>query len=104
VSLGIVSDVFEVMTQVDRRLTKVNSVERIIRSINPAGNLGRHIHQAIKYTKKDKNDVLLIDLFYLHYHHPCCHSNGVWTHKRNTRINYFLVLVSKTKVERRIPA
>jgi hypothetical protein len=31
VSLGIVSDVFEVMAQVDRRLTKVNTVDRIIR-------------------------------------------------------------------------
>jgi hypothetical protein len=30
-SLGFVSDVFEVMAQVDRRLTKVNSVDRIIR-------------------------------------------------------------------------
>jgi hypothetical protein len=31
VSLGIVGDVFEVMTQVDHRLTKVNTVDRIIR-------------------------------------------------------------------------
>jgi hypothetical protein len=31
VSLGIVGDVFEVMTQVNRRLTKVNTVDRIIR-------------------------------------------------------------------------
>jgi hypothetical protein len=31
VSLGVVGDVFEVMAQVDRRLTKVNSVDRIIR-------------------------------------------------------------------------
>jgi hypothetical protein len=30
-SLGFVGGVFEVMTQVDRRLTKVNSVDRIIR-------------------------------------------------------------------------
>jgi hypothetical protein len=28
-SLGVVGDVFEVMAQVDRRLTKVNSVDRI---------------------------------------------------------------------------
>jgi hypothetical protein len=32
VSLGIVGNVFEVMAQVDRRLTKVNTVERIIRA------------------------------------------------------------------------
>jgi hypothetical protein len=32
VSLGIVGDVFEVMAQVDRRLTKVNTVDRIIRA------------------------------------------------------------------------
>jgi hypothetical protein len=31
VSLGIVGDVFEVMAQVDRRLTKVNVVDRLIR-------------------------------------------------------------------------
>jgi hypothetical protein len=30
-SLGFVGDVFEVMAQVDRRLTKVNTVDRIIR-------------------------------------------------------------------------
>jgi hypothetical protein len=30
-SLGIVSDVFEVMAQVDRHLTKVNTVDPIIR-------------------------------------------------------------------------
>jgi hypothetical protein len=30
-SLGFVSDVFGVMAQVDRRLTKVNTVDRIIR-------------------------------------------------------------------------
>jgi hypothetical protein len=29
VSLGVVGDVFEVMAQVDRRLTKVNSVDQI---------------------------------------------------------------------------
>jgi hypothetical protein len=34
-SLGIVGDVFEVMAQVDRRLTKVNSVDRIIRVNEP---------------------------------------------------------------------
>jgi hypothetical protein len=31
VSLGIVGDTFEVMAQVDRRLTKVNTVDRILR-------------------------------------------------------------------------
>jgi hypothetical protein len=31
VSLGVVGDVFEVMAQVDCRLTKVNSVGRIFR-------------------------------------------------------------------------
>jgi hypothetical protein len=30
-SLGFVGDVFEVMAQVDHRLTKVNAVDRIIR-------------------------------------------------------------------------
>jgi hypothetical protein len=30
-SLGFVGDVLEVMAQVDRRLTKVNTVDRIIR-------------------------------------------------------------------------
>jgi hypothetical protein len=30
-SLGFVGDVFEVMAQVDHRLTKVNTVDRIIR-------------------------------------------------------------------------
>jgi hypothetical protein len=30
-SLGFVGDVFEVMALVDRRLTKVNTVDRIIR-------------------------------------------------------------------------
>jgi hypothetical protein len=30
-SLGFVGDVFEVMAQVDRGLTKVNAVDRIIR-------------------------------------------------------------------------
>jgi hypothetical protein len=30
-SLGFVGDVFEVMAKVDRRLTKVNTVDRIIR-------------------------------------------------------------------------
>jgi hypothetical protein len=29
VSLGVVGDVFKVMAQVDRRLTKVNSVDQI---------------------------------------------------------------------------
>jgi hypothetical protein len=31
VSLGIFGDVFEVMAQVDRRLTKVNTVDWVIR-------------------------------------------------------------------------
>jgi hypothetical protein len=31
VPLGVIGDVFEVMAQVDRRLTKVNTVDRIIR-------------------------------------------------------------------------
>jgi hypothetical protein len=31
VSLGIVGDAFEVMAQVGRRLTKVNTVDRVIR-------------------------------------------------------------------------
>jgi hypothetical protein len=35
VSLGVVGDVFEVMAQVDRRLTKVNSVDQIIRVNKP---------------------------------------------------------------------
>jgi hypothetical protein len=30
-SLGFVGDVFEVMAQVDRRLTKVNTIDKIIR-------------------------------------------------------------------------
>jgi hypothetical protein len=30
-SLGVIGDVFGVMAQVDRHLTKVNSVDRIIR-------------------------------------------------------------------------
>jgi hypothetical protein len=42
VPLGVVGDDFEVMAQVDRRLTKVNSVDRIIRVNYPAENLGRH--------------------------------------------------------------
>jgi hypothetical protein len=42
VSLGIVGDVFEVMAQVDRRLTKVNTVDLPIRANTPAENLGRH--------------------------------------------------------------
>jgi hypothetical protein len=35
VPLGFVGEVFEVMAQVDRRLTKVNSVDRIIRVNEP---------------------------------------------------------------------
>jgi hypothetical protein len=36
VSLGFVGDVFEVMAQVDRRLTKVNTVDLAIR-VNNSG-------------------------------------------------------------------
>jgi hypothetical protein len=35
VSLGIVGDVFEVMAQVDRHLTKVNAVDRFVRVNKP---------------------------------------------------------------------
>jgi hypothetical protein len=35
-SLGVIGDVFEVMAQVDRRLTKVNSVDLLIR-VNNSG-------------------------------------------------------------------
>jgi hypothetical protein len=42
VSLGVVGDVFEVMAQVDRRLTKVNTIDLLIRVNTPAENLGRH--------------------------------------------------------------
>jgi hypothetical protein len=41
-SLGFVGDVFEVMAQVDRRLTKVNTVDRLIRANQPGENLGCH--------------------------------------------------------------
>jgi hypothetical protein len=41
-SLGFVGDVLEVMAQVDRRLIKVNIVDRIIRVNYSAKNLGRH--------------------------------------------------------------
>jgi hypothetical protein len=33
-SLGVIADVFEVMAQVDRRLTKVNTVDLLIRVNN----------------------------------------------------------------------
>jgi hypothetical protein len=36
VPLGVVGDVFEVMAQVDRRLTKVNTVDLLIR-VNNSG-------------------------------------------------------------------
>jgi hypothetical protein len=39
-SLGFVGDVFGVMTQVDRRLTKVNTVDRIIRVKKPGRKPG----------------------------------------------------------------
>jgi hypothetical protein len=47
VSLGIAGDVFEVMAQVDRRLTKVNTVDPLIRANTPAENLGRHISASL---------------------------------------------------------
>jgi hypothetical protein len=34
-SLGVVGEVFEVMAEVDRRLTKVNAVDRFIRVNKP---------------------------------------------------------------------
>jgi hypothetical protein len=40
VSLRVVRDVFEVMAQVDHRLTKVNSVDRIIRVNKPGRKPG----------------------------------------------------------------
>jgi hypothetical protein len=39
-SLGFVGDVFEVMAQVDRRLTKVNVVDLLIRVNNSGSKLG----------------------------------------------------------------
>jgi hypothetical protein len=36
VSLGVVGEVFEVMAQVDRRLTKVNTVDLLIK-VNNSG-------------------------------------------------------------------
>jgi hypothetical protein len=42
VSLGFVGDVFEVMAQVDHRLTKVNTVDLLIRVDTLAENLGCH--------------------------------------------------------------
>jgi hypothetical protein len=44
VLLGIVGDVFEVIAQVDRRLTKVNTVDLLIGVDTPVENLGRHSH------------------------------------------------------------
>jgi hypothetical protein len=38
----VVGDIFEVMAQVDRRLTKVNSDDPIIRVNDADENLGRH--------------------------------------------------------------
>jgi hypothetical protein len=46
VSLKIVGDVFEVMAQVDRCLTKVNTVDLLIRVNTLAENLGRHTYPA----------------------------------------------------------
>jgi hypothetical protein len=43
VSLGIAGDVFEVMAQVDRRLTKLKSVpSALLECLTTAENLGRH--------------------------------------------------------------
>jgi hypothetical protein len=39
-SLGVIGDVFEVMAQVDRRLTKVNAVDLLIRVNSPAEKPG----------------------------------------------------------------
>jgi hypothetical protein len=39
-SLEVIGDVFEVMAQVDRRLTKVNTVDRIIRVNKPGRKPG----------------------------------------------------------------
>jgi hypothetical protein len=39
-SLGFVGDVFEVMAQVDRRLTKVNTLDRLIRANQPGRKPG----------------------------------------------------------------
>jgi hypothetical protein len=44
VSLGFVGVVFDVMAQVDRRLTKANTVDLSLGLITPAENLGRHIN------------------------------------------------------------
>jgi hypothetical protein len=41
-SLGFVGDGFEVMARVGRRLTKVNTVDPLLRVNLPAKNLGRH--------------------------------------------------------------
>jgi hypothetical protein len=38
--LGVIGDVFEVMAQVDRRLTKLNTVDRIIRVNKPGRKPG----------------------------------------------------------------
>jgi hypothetical protein len=41
-SLGVVGWVFEVMAQVDHRLTKVKMLDQIIRVNDPNEDLGRH--------------------------------------------------------------
>jgi hypothetical protein len=43
-SLGVVGEVFEVMAQVDRRLTKVNAVDRFIRVNQPVWKPGASQH------------------------------------------------------------
>jgi hypothetical protein len=53
-SLGVIGDVFEVMAQVDHRLTKVNTVDRIIRVNKPgrkpgASHLGTYITPEAKF-------------------------------------------------------
>jgi hypothetical protein len=45
-SLGVVGDVFEVMAQVDRRLTKVNTDDPIIRVNDSDENLAHHTSMA----------------------------------------------------------
>jgi hypothetical protein len=52
VSLGFVGEVFEVMTQVDRRLTKVNSVDRIIRVNKPGWKPGASHSCGVSYSSE----------------------------------------------------
>jgi hypothetical protein len=48
-SLRVIGDVFEVMAQVDRRLTKVNTVDLPIRVNTRAENRGRHSRFLVGY-------------------------------------------------------